>query len=159
MAFQPIRPKQGKRPSHLAGVTVSWRKRSNVSTMGVAVNIAAAIIEQLGWERGQKIEVAYCTDTNRVRLQPADHGYRMVNRDGSGVVTFPLEHVEHRHLLAAALVKHEVDGAALTVSMPSWAWHPGFKAARDAAAEAAARAGGKVHPIVASHAKHARTAA
>lgn len=140
MGFQIIRPKQGKRPAHLAGITVSWRRRSNVSTMGVAVNIASAIVAELRWPRDVRLEVSYDPETNRVRLSPADHGFRLTGRDGTGTVCFPLDHVAERNLLAASLVRHEVTGQVLILHMPTWAWMPGFKAARDCAAVARKKA-------------------
>lgn len=115
-------------------VTVSYGTVSAKGGLAVRCYIGAPISRDMGFGKGVSVEIAYCADTNRLRVAKTEGVGRKCSMNGSTTqIAVPLSHITLGQKKPAQLVKHTIENGALILKLPEWAWDPARRAAREAA--------------------------
>lgn len=119
-----LQPRRGKRPSENARVTLAWRTNSRKDVPGRSmtgyVNVAKAVMAQLGWQASSKVEVAHNPAGTALRVRLANSGYRCGVTNGCGTFQAFLPWVPQEPRKAEA-IGFRVEGSVLLLDLPAWA--------------------------------------
>lgn len=117
-------PRSGKRPASSAKVTLAWRLNTKAGgrTMTGYINVARAIVEQLGWPAKAKMAVRHDPGCTMLAVRPAEAGYSMKSMNGCATFQAYLPWIAHTDPKPAAPVEHRVlQGGELLIVLPDWA--------------------------------------
>jgi hypothetical protein len=120
--------------------TMAYRKVGARSGLALCFNISKIVVEQMGWEGMQRVDLSRNEMLNQFRITPTESGGRALNKKG-GTRILELSYDLSCGPKPAQSVKHEVVGNSLVIHGPPWTDLPHFAAARAARALALKNAG------------------
>jgi len=139
MAFVEI-PLRARINAPRDGVTVAWAEKRGQAHAHLRIYIGGLTLAAMGGGKGKRVAVAYCADTNRLRIAPAAKGRKLGFAGKFISIKVPLLHVALAENKPVQTVLHTIEGGALILRLPEWAWYRG----KQLAAEAAAKARGRI---------------
>lgn len=129
-SWEPIPVLRGQRPDLAEAVTMAWRRNGGAkSARGASsvavVNVSRKLAAAAGWgAEVRQVVVEVDRAAWRLRLRPAGpeepHARSLQHRNGTRSANVPLAWVESGPRPAAP-VRHQVDGRAIIIELPSWA--------------------------------------
>lgn len=126
-----ITPRMLSKPPEAGNVTLALRA-PRIGSPNLPLNASRVIGEALGWQRGDKVLIAYSANGTRLRLvrDAADgkgelQGYTLGLRGTTLTLVFRLPWVQPPcQAVAAQRIQFKVEDGALLITLPDWARKP-----------------------------------
>ena len=121
-----LEPRKGKRPDHMARVTMAWRKTSGRSGEALTgcFNVAKAICADLGWPQKGWLELAHSADGTMLRARLSESGYRVSQTNGCASFQAAMQWIRSDVRKAEPVAHKVLPGGVLMITLPGWARMP-----------------------------------